>query len=66
MPLSQFAGSSSNQDINILCTSSIPSHFDFLFLLLFTELEKRRPIGRFSLSPAGSWLGFAQPLCFTI
>ena len=30
---------SSNQDINILCTSSIPSHFDLLFLLLFTVVR---------------------------
>ena len=28
------------------------------------KLEKRRPIGRFSLDPAGSWLGFAQPIYF--
>ena len=31
---------------------------------IIVELEKRRPIGRFSLGPAGSCLGFAQPVCF--
>ena len=29
-------------------------------------LEKRRPIGRFSLGPAVSCLGFAEPVCFII
>ena len=37
----------------------IPSLFSY-----FTILEKRRPIGRFSLGPAGSLLGYAQPAPF--
>ena len=28
-------------------------------------LEKSRPNGRFSLGPAGSWLGFVQPVSFS-
>ena len=29
-------------------------------------LEKRRPVGHFSLGPAGSWMGFTQPISFSI
>ena len=29
-----------------------------------TILEKRWPFGRFSLGPAGSWVGSAQHVCF--
>ena len=35
----QHLSSNHQQDINILCTSSIPSHFDLLFLLLFTVVR---------------------------
>ena len=41
---------SSNQDINILCTSSIPSHFDLLFLLLQPGLSHGQ-IKIFYISP---------------
>ena len=43
-----------------------------LFIILFYMsmhyyvLERRRPIGRFFLGPAGGWLGFPQPLSFSI
>ena len=41
---------------------NIASDNEFKYLLL----EKRQPITRFSLGPAGSWLGFAQHLSFLI
>ena len=41
---------------------NISSDNEFKYLLL----EKRQPITRFSLGPAGSWLGFAQPVLFYI
>ena len=39
----------------------------FQWFLVSISLEKRRRQSRrFFLGPAGSWLGFAQPVCFTL